>query len=99
MSAFVPYIARPIRYLGLAQPHGFRIKKYAILFGGGPFREDDFAAGLEPLFFAFPTGSLAGEVPRAERSSRDVSCFASGNGSTSDRDDSASGECSLDLGV
>ena len=39
----LPYIARPIRYLGLAEPNGYRLKQYAILYGGGPFREADFA--------------------------------------------------------
>jgi hypothetical protein len=54
MSAYMPYIARPIRFLGLAKPHGYRIKQYAILYGGGPFREEDFNDGLKLAFETLP---------------------------------------------
>lgn len=58
MPGFLPYIARPIRYLGLAEPNGFRLKQYAILYGGGPFREDDFAAGMHLALEALPAPAV-----------------------------------------
>jgi hypothetical protein len=39
----------------MAEPHGYRIKQYAILYGGGPFRDGDFAMGLELAFGSLPT--------------------------------------------
>lgn len=54
MAAFLPYIARPIRYLGLAEPRGFRIKQYAIQYGSGEYRIDDFARGLHLAFDSLP---------------------------------------------
>jgi len=54
MPQFTPYIARPIRYLGLTEPGGYRLKQYAILYGGGPFRDADFAVGLRLAFESLP---------------------------------------------
>ena len=42
--------------LGLAQPGGYRIKQYAITYGGGPFRDADFAAGLRLAVEGCPSG-------------------------------------------
>ena len=58
MPQFLPYIARPIRYLGLAEPNGYRLKQYTILYGGGPFREEDFAAGLRLAYESLPAPAV-----------------------------------------
>ncbi len=44
---FAPYIARPIRYAGITDVEGYRLKRYIILYGGGPFHEHDFAIGMK----------------------------------------------------
>ena len=54
MPPFKPYIARPIRYTGLAEPHGYCIKTYAVVYGSGPFRDNDFAEGLRLAFDTLP---------------------------------------------
>jgi hypothetical protein len=58
MPDFLPYIARPIRYLGIAEPKGYRLKQYAILYGGGPFREEDFANGVNLAYESLPTPAV-----------------------------------------
>jgi hypothetical protein len=63
MQPFKPYIARPIRYAGLAEPHGYRIKRYVILYGGGPFREDDFERGIEMAFESLPRPAVTDNRP------------------------------------
>jgi len=63
MPDFLPYIARPIRYLGLADPQGYRLKQYAILYGGGPFREFDFANGLKLAYESLPTPATTNVRP------------------------------------
>jgi len=39
-----PFAPRPIRYLGLRESHGWCLKTYTVLYGGGAFD----AAGFEP---------------------------------------------------
>jgi len=63
MPDFRPYIARPIRYLGIAEPEGYRLKQYAILYGGGPFREDDFANGVNLAYESLPTPAVTNVRP------------------------------------
>ena len=54
MPEYKRYVPRPVRTLGLGQPCGYRIKRYAITFGGGPFREADFGDGMRLAFEALP---------------------------------------------
>ena len=63
MSRFLPYVARPIRCLGVAEVHGFRIKPYAITYGAGPLREADFAAGLRSAFATLPRPAVTDNRP------------------------------------
>lgn len=55
---FQPYVARPIRFIGVAEPHGYRIKRYAIQYGGGPFREAVFAEGLRLACESLPRPAI-----------------------------------------
>jgi len=63
MPQFTPYIARPIRCVGLAESGGYRLKQYAILYGGGPFREADFAEGLRLAFESLPAPATTAVRP------------------------------------
>ena len=60
---FRPYIARPIRFLGIAEPNGYRIKEYAIQYGGGPFRESDFRNGFRLVFDSLPDPTITESRP------------------------------------
>jgi hypothetical protein len=60
---FRPYIARPIRFLGIAEPHGYRIKQYAIQYGGGPFRDAEFQNGFRIVFDSLAQPALAPSRP------------------------------------
>jgi hypothetical protein len=60
---FRPYIARPIRFLGIAEPQGYRIKQYAIQYGGGPFRDAEFQKGLQMVFDSLPRPAIAPSRP------------------------------------
>jgi len=51
---FTPYIARPIRYAGITDVAGYRLKRYVILYGGGPLREPEFAAGMRLAHESLP---------------------------------------------
>ena len=63
MTRFSPYIARPVRFIGIAEPGGYRIKRYAILYGGGPFREADFDTGLDLAFRELPEPAVTDTRP------------------------------------
>jgi hypothetical protein len=63
MPPFNPYIARPIRFTGMAEPHGYRVKTYAIRYGSGPFRDGDFARGLQLAFDSLPRPAVTDVRP------------------------------------
>jgi hypothetical protein len=63
MPDYKRYAPRPVRYLGLAEPRGYRIKQYAITYGGGPFRAADFAAGLRLAFEVLPQPAVTEARP------------------------------------
>ena len=65
MPDYTRFAPRPVRFLGLAQPNGFRIKKYSIVYGDAPFRADDFAAGLRLAFEALPAPAVTAVRPGA----------------------------------
>ena len=60
---FTPYIARPIRYAGIADVLGYRLKRYVILYGGGPFREHDFEIGMKLAYEALPRPAIDAQRP------------------------------------
>ncbi|HKB02768.1 MAG TPA: hypothetical protein VKD90_11145 [Gemmataceae bacterium] len=63
MPEYKPYAPRPVRFLGLAEPRGYRIKQYAITYGSAPFRDMDFAAGLRLAFEALPHPAVTAARP------------------------------------
>jgi hypothetical protein len=63
MADFKRYAPRRVRTLGLAKPNGFRIKQYSIVYGEGPFREADFAAGLRLAYEALPPPAVTAGRP------------------------------------
>jgi hypothetical protein len=63
MPHFQPYIARPIRFAGLVEPHGYRLKHYVILYGGKPFREVEFDTGLRLAFESLPQPAITDMRP------------------------------------
>jgi hypothetical protein len=63
MSSYKPYAPRPVRSLGLAHPHDYRIKQYSIVYGDGAFRTDDFETGLRLLFEALPRPAVTPARP------------------------------------
>lgn len=60
---FTPYIARPIRFTGITDIHGYRLKRYVILYGGGPFREADFEIGMKLAFASLPQPAIHTQRP------------------------------------
>jgi hypothetical protein len=60
--AFRPYIARTVRFWELAEFNGYRLKQYAIVYGG-PFRADSFGDGLRLAFEALPTPAVTADRP------------------------------------
>jgi len=60
---FSPYIARPIRYAGITDVFGYRLKRYVILYGGGPFREHDFEIGMKLAFESLPRPAIEPQRP------------------------------------
>lgn len=63
MATFTPFIARPIRYLGLIDLEGYRLKHYAIRYGSSPFRAGDFEAGLKVAFESLPRPAITDTRP------------------------------------
>lgn len=61
--AFTPFIARPIRYAGITEVEGFRLKRYIILYGGGPFRDVAFEAGMKLAQESLPRPAVNAERP------------------------------------
>lgn len=59
---FRPYAPRPVRFHGLEQPNGYRIKRYDVVFAE-PFRETEFADGLRLAFESLPTPPVTTERP------------------------------------
>jgi len=59
---FRPYAPRPVRFRGVVEPHGYRIKRYDIVYNG-PFRESDFAEGLRLAFESLPAPAATTERP------------------------------------
>jgi hypothetical protein len=62
MPPFQRYAARPVRFLGLARPTDYQIKKYSIVYAA-PFRADDFAAGFRLVFETLPRPAVADGRP------------------------------------
>jgi hypothetical protein len=63
MREYKSYAPRPVRSLGLAEARGYRIKQYAITYGGRLFREADFATGLRLAFEVFPHPAVTATRP------------------------------------
>jgi hypothetical protein len=63
MAEYKRYAPRRVQFLGRAQPEGYRLKQYAITYGGGPFRESDFAVGLRFTFAALPRPAVTEARP------------------------------------
>jgi len=63
MPQFIPYAPRAIRWLGLAERHGHRLKRYAITRGDEPLRERDFAEGFELACQALPLPAVTSARP------------------------------------
>ena len=60
--AFRPYTPRPVRFGAVAEPAGYRLKQYAIVYAG-PFKDGDFADGLRLAFAELPTPAVTDERP------------------------------------
>lgn len=60
--SFRLYAPRSVRFCGLAESDGYRIKRYEIVYAG-PFREGDFAQGLRLAFESLPTPAVTAERP------------------------------------
>ena len=59
---FRPYAPRPVQFAGLAEPSGYRLKQYAIVYSE-PFRDANFAEGSRLVFAELPTPAVTAERP------------------------------------
>ena len=60
--AFRPYAPRPVQFCVVAEPRGYRLKQYVIVYDG-PFRGDDFRDGLRLAFEALPAPAVTADRP------------------------------------
>ena len=60
---FTPFIARPIRYAGITDVAGYRLKRYVILYGGGPLRETEFEPGMKLAQESLPRPAIDTQRP------------------------------------
>ena len=63
MTPFIPYEPRPLRYLGLRETRGYRLKTYAIVYGTGVMRADAFEPGLRLAEASLPEPAVGDGRP------------------------------------
>jgi hypothetical protein len=63
VSVFQPYEPRPLDFLGVETVSGFRLKAYAIRFGGAELDKDRFAGGWALARAALPQPAVAASRP------------------------------------
>lgn len=62
---YVPFAERPIRFHGLREPGGYRLKLYSVVYGGGPPEMERFERGLALAFAELPRPAVVPGRPGA----------------------------------
>lgn len=60
---FIPYAARPMRFIGLRDKDGCQIKTYSVVYGDAAFEPSRFEPGLDAALAELPPMDLAAGRP------------------------------------